>query len=1426
MSEIKQLLKDAKKELSGGYFQDVIPLCLQILKLDEDNYWAHVFLGKSFASLENDTRDYTKAVKHYILATKIQPENLLAWKGLFLLFFQENNTTINSDIIPQIVSFEQLFTQCDRYMAILRQLEESQVDLIHSMRLLLKQHKDNLLFQIEYWKHYIPGETPYESLGKHISRPVDSLQNLIKFIKMDETEKINKIVTNERLKLSVNDPLYQTKINSIAWEIYKDSQLDQYYDKLINLIDNDQKRQDWENEWLQYRVKLLKSMPQERKNEFFCKLVDMVDGMVMLNHSSLIAWKYYFDWKDWNDLNSIDPNLIMNFFHNWPMEPLAIILYLWLNSNLSDYNTRGIIDNFNKKNVENGKANLEPNLPMTETDTEIDEANNELQDIMEVENNNTNKETVLSEDDISVALLDNISKVKNSILAYRITSHFYILNKEYEIALTYIRSGISLIPTMERDLGCNLLHTKRQLSIALATGYTYVDAPRKHSYALSLFDKILQEDPTVTNAKLGKAIIYIERSNWDGANSLLSEVVLEAPDNLEVLSQLAWSKAHLNEFDEAFNLFTKVLNNSLGLDLRSIQFKCENLWRQAKTYIRRYESSEEKDNMDDIKTAFKVLISIVKFNPNGFAKSYSTLGDIYAKYYEDQNRAYKCYYKSFELDYSDIVAAKYITEIYAENGNWNAAADVAQRLVKAEFAKNELRTVNWPYRVIGISYLEKQQESESIEWFQSALRVDPKDVESWVALGQAYFACGRIEASIKVFEKARELDPDHIYAQYFIALSQNEMGEFEQSVQILKDITKLNPKEIAFHVSLVTTLVSYAYDLYSQGYLMKSVSIALEAINLINYVVVDLQHANQTIWISVSKFLHLFILVESQIELLPLETLINIFQSVKIEHDDELYQMDNITLDDLLNSTSADNITIACVLLILASKIALTSVDIGTLPATVRASLWNNAGIAELIGYTILKESKFRDSAIFSFKKSIKFQSNTVESWIGLGIATMDINYRVAQHAFIKALSFAPKETNIWFNLAILGLKNNDIEFAEEVLGRTQSLAPQTSSPWLGMALILEKKGQKSESSRMLAHSFNLSNGKSKIIQLLYGKSVLEKRIGNDSDELNLDSLEELNAVASGLEQYFRKCPNNTVAIEFALLVFERLHNYKFADKLAARLTTIFEERFEKTQNEEELFNYGIIKAQLARIQLGFGEYDKAIENANLSDGILTDFQSERTKYSQLSNSIVLGLSNFFLDNFDDTLQHFQHILTIEDNSDKLIILITQVLYDIGTNDTKEIALQQLTDYISANGFNLMVTLTIAVITILEGNPDDLKIILEELKHISLKGLISDRHKDIPDLIKQINDKLNVKGDNVSSQRTAFLFPNDNNSWQHTSLKIKQSLMVGGQNRVSIEDLSDSYVSVGNFNNIQRSNFLCPWNTNSVKAFKRYILND
>lgn len=1418
-SEIKQLLKEAKTELSNGYYEDAIEVALKVLKLDEENYFALIFLGKSYASISDsdDVKNievvYKNALKYYIRATTIQPTNLLAWKGLFQLFLNPNKF---SHLVPQLISFEELFELFDEYMNCLLTNEQSQVELIDLVRTVKRQNQDDLNFLLTFYKHYIPGQRPYETLGRHLMTPLEALLQLLKLAKINEEKLVSSKISNERMKLSSNDPQYQLKINLSAWAIYKESQLTNYYNQLINLIDDDTERQKWEQEWLEYKIKILRSIPDnEQKQSFFKELKDIVDGMVVVGTESLLCWKYYFDWSDFTDINSIDPELILKFFTQFPKEPLASILYVWLNSSFSDYDSKKLIIDFNEKLSKDQKVNI----PTIETKEETEEDNADLDDMLETDDVNNNDQT-LSEEEISITLMDNISKVKNSTLAYRVVSQYYILNKEYEVALPFIKSGISVVSLNMRDYGADLSYTKNDLTLALATGYTYVEAPKNHKYAISLYDKILKENEQNIHAKLGKAIISIERENWQDAHLLLIDVIKEAPNNLEVMSQLAWTEAHLNDFDSSLKQLNNVVSKAEGVDIRMILFKSENLWRQAKVYLMKYDYQEEKD-MDLVKTAFKILVSIIKFNPDGFAKSYSTLGDIYSNYYQDKTRAYKCYYKSFELDFIDIVAAKFIAEIYTENGNWNAASQIAERLVKCESVKTQLRYINWPYRVIGIAYLEKQEESQSIEWFQSAIRVDSSDVESWVGLGQAYYASGRIDASIKVFEKAIELDPSHSYAKYFNSISQSSMGEYATAIDILKIITKVEPDNIAFQSTLATTLVQYAYDLYYQNYLQKSISIASESITLFQHIITELKHNSQNMWVSLSKTLYLYILVESQIDQLPLEALVCIFQSIEYTSSEEIDSVDSVTLENILSSESPGNIHITCMFLVLASKLALVSHDFEQLSGTVRSSVWCNIGISELITYVTLKEEKFRNAAIHSFKKAIKYQSNTIEAWIGLGIATMDVNYRVAQHSFIKAISYSPKDVSIWFNLAMLGLKNNDVDFASDVMKRMQSLEPQSSSPWLGMALVLEKKDDFSGSSQMYAHSYSLSNGRSRLTQLLYAKSILGKRIGHGNDERDIEAIEELTAIAAGLEQYFKKRPNDTFALECALMVLERLHNYKMANTLASKLTEIFEKRFDESQDENELFNYGIIKAQLARIQLGFGQYTESIENSDLSNGILADLYSEKSQFAQLSNHICLGLSNFYLGNFDETINHFQELLNDGKSIFSFVIMIAKVLFDVGTEDTQTIAIQELVQYIEENGFDLMVTLTIAVIAILEDDTSSMKTMLHKFNDLTLKQLESDRHKEVPKLIKQICDRIYPKkSHNINMQRTAFFSPNNNNSWSGVDKKIEQRLMTNGQNKVNVEDLSNAYCKIGNLANIQRSLFLCPWNKNAVKSLK------
>ncbi|EDO19253.1 hypothetical protein Kpol_1050p112, partial [Vanderwaltozyma polyspora DSM 70294] len=323
-------------------------------------------------------------------------------------------------------------------------------------------------------------------------------------------------------------------------------------------------------------------------------------------------------------------------------------------------------------------------------------------------------------------------------------------------------------------------------------------------------------------------------------------------------------------------------------------------------------------------------------------------------------------------------------------------------------------------------------------------------------------------------------------------------------------------------------------------------------------------------------------------------------------------------------------------------------------------------------------------------------------------------------------------------------------------------------------------------------------------------------------DERDIDTSEQLTSVAYGLEQYFKKSPDDAFALQCALLTLERLHLFSNANGLADRLSTILEKRFEKTQDEIELFNFAVIKSQFARIQLGLGNYKNSIENAELSDGIISDYNNEQSLQAQISNNICLGLSNFFLDNFDEALNYFQTLLQISKDSKHLILLISNILYDIGLEETKNIALDELTEYISTNGNEFLVTLTLVAMSILDNNQQLLPKLLNELEGIHISSRIKDKHKDIPYLISEINKRLEKKNVDISElsiwQRTIIFFPNDANSWKPVNKKISLRVSTEKQNKVTASILGQDYCEMKNLRNIQRGVFLSPWDTKCVLA--------
>lgn len=1338
MSEAKGYLKAAKQALKDNNPEYCIQLAEDALKFDPKNYFAFVFIGKSNHLLEN----IEAAIKAYKRAIEIDYDNITAWKGLLLIAKNHSD-------------YKLFFEFASDYAELLVSLQEGLSEFIRDITLYLKKYPSD-----EVHEEYLRALLPENKLGQVclgiIEKPEKVITEYLDIQLKRENTEVSRKTTRERLK-SKN----QVLMDNIAWEHYKDSVIPHLYEELINTLDDDEKRRETEEHYLKYRYKVLKVAPAKEKSRLFAEIKEMLDGMVLVKHTSFFAWSLYFDWVDPVELSLLDESILKNFLKQFQNEPLGQILYAYVLSDLSPFK----IDIEEKKHKETKKTDL----------------SREEQQLEELEAD----ETELSPEEILSLMIQGLESCKTSLLAYRIVIAFQTHLKMYEAALNNCQTAIQLLATSTRQTGFFFSNTKQEILVNYGVILTYYEAPKNFKRALQIFDKILLESPSNVKARVGRGLILVERGELEEAKELLAKVVAEFPDNDEAIMELSWCQIRLGEHEVGRAGLQKVLSNLKGTSLNILELKASINWKIAQSFL------IEGGNVEK---AYEHLVESLRASKN-FAPSYTSLGEIYLNHYEDEKRATKCFLKAFEIDSSEVTSAWYLVKDFTSKADWSKAELFCKRLIISEDSKRRLGNNSWPYRILGCASLETQDDAKAVEWFQSAIRLDSNDVESWIGLGEAYYGCGRLEAAVKVFNRALELDPGHWVAKYLLAIVETHISEFDIAIEIFEDLLKERPEEECVVAGLYDALYQYANESISRGFFGQAVGLVLKAVELIP----QANKKSLNFWKITGDLIQIFLIVQSKIDQFPHEKLLALFKGSSIDIDGSLIA------DYIENGKLVELIA----LFLVYSNQAALSLNPSSRP--LRSSSYYNLGVAQLINYLKTKNISFRDSSIGSLKEAIKLQSNYAEPWIALGVASISVNPRVAQHCFIKSQSIDPKNVAIWSNLALLYLRYDDPKLAVESYMRGQSLAPSESISWLGHALAAQAQGETEVASNLFTHAFILSNGRSPVAQLLYGLNVCLKRIGKGDDIQDVEAVQELSTACYGMLQYLKHYPLDPFGLSVSCLILEKLNDYDLGQEISSKLLEILEKTYEESESESVLLNFARVKAQSARFQLGLKNYEGAIESA---EECLELTEDEKTV---ISSRTVLGLSYFFLDRFDDALEEFKNILSLSDDAKRLVVLIAQVLYIYDTEETKQAALDQLFHNIETSGSSLLVTLVIGAISVVENLEEYPVIIKSELEALPLTELIRDKFKNVPYLVSHISRRLE-ENEKSTWQRSAFFFPDDLRIWENLDKNI--SLKIAAHGKVTAKDLSEAYLHSGELREIQRSIFLSPWSIESTEALK------
>ena len=475
------------------------------------------------------------------------------------------------------------------------------------------------------------------------------------------------------------------------------------------------------------------------------------------------------------------------------------------------------------------------------------------------------------------------------------------------------------------------------------------------------------------------------------------------------------------------------------------------------------------------------------------------------------------------MDVAEITSARYLVQDLAEREDWDIAEILCRRIVSSDrlrrvlLTKKSVEDRSWPYRVLGCLALNKQEDSKAVEWFQTALRMASMDHQCWLGLGEAYYNCGRLDAAAKVLIHASGMIEDNPWeVNYLLGKVMSEMGSYEAAAGYLKNALASSPIEECVVNLLYETMILSAEALILQGFFGRAFAANLEAVEYLQ-LGVKTNQKSQRLWKAVSDSLRLFLITQDHAEDFPFDK----FESIMLQAPScETQFLLELSQKSVLKGNPQNFNAKLANLSIEASQSAIRSLPL-KLHKLLRSMSYFNVGLAYLEAFKLEPlEIGHREAAIFAIKKALQIEPTNATYWTALGNGFASLNPQISQHCFIKASGLDSRDASIWSNLAALYLRYGDHELAEEAFLRALSVAPTESASWVGHALAAQSAGKEATSSRLFTHAYILSNGRNPLAQLLYGLSVLNKRLQSGCDPRDVEAAQEFSVANFAMLNY------------------------------------------------------------------------------------------------------------------------------------------------------------------------------------------------------------------------------------------------------------------------------------------------------------------
>ncbi|TFK54052.1 TPR-like protein [Heliocybe sulcata] len=1412
-SIVKNKLREARDAIGKKDWEKARTHASMVLGFEPENYHATVFLGLALLELG----EYPESEQAFLKAVSTQPEQPLALQGLAQLYERLQNWQKYAEVLQRIVELHAKgnnATKCaeglQKYLDLRRSKGGTPAQIIQALALFLPDsHLYPLLSSLPPPDPTNPNATTTFEAQSAIHNSLPILEEIVSIMEKEEEETFIREFDKRRTRLNAAGPEQLKK--DIGRELWSASQLPRLYNEILNHPNtSDETRRTVEGKLLRHRQRYLYCLPDsDEKAKVAAEVESIINGVVLLGLPDELAWVLYIDGMDSETLEGYDYSVFWRFIGLFPASVISELLRAW-------FAYKGIPDpeQEDDDHAEGGKAEAGPAVQVA----------------------------ALKE------MADAFPKLRDSTVAHHIMAHVYLQEQDYQSAIKVAESGLVLLKRVASERAKTMLLKEKAFNIALATSLVHLFPPKHHARAVPILDDVLSKDATNVPCLMGRGYVLQHAGKWSDAHEFFERAVASAANDTDVhvraMEESAWCRVQAGELEEASTSLRGVLEILEPMNNKE-EDRARCWWRLGRCLWKMGDDRREE--------GYRMFITSLKSSPS-YAPAFTSLGIYYADFVSppDPTRASKCFQKAFELDAREAYAARRLAEGFAEDQEWDLVEVVARRTIEGEgglsggvdgavqsAAGRYLPTNAWAWKALGVVDLNRRNYSQAIQSLQVALRADEADELSWLRLGEAYSKAGRHVAALKALGRAHELKPDNWICSYLIADVQQQAAQYEEAIQSFEAILQELPSELGVILSLGQTYLDHGLAQSSAGFIGRSESSFLSAIEQSLQALSIGSNSHGVAWKVVGDALFHLSEIPSYVDSSRAHDLFDrVTALVSTDFGGRLTDIISfpIEVNETPDGASALRLSIAAY----NHRISLS------LTEGAAASAWFDLGIS---AYSLSRKTpkpqlaeRAQQRAISSVKEALRLEPENDNYWNVLGNMHFVHQPKIAQHAYIRALEVNSKDVATWTNLGLLYLHNEDQELAREALSRAQTLDPDYVLAWLAQALLALSYGKDVEARAIFEHAVGLSADMPEA-DLEYAERTFTRL--SSSSQPRQSQLDVLLPVFLVLDRFCRRRPDDIHGLHLMALVCEHVGHIELGIEKVEQAIAILEKVYEESEDPAVERQFVIANTTLGRLYLAAHEYTAAIESFTTVINMLSDDEQPANLMLHVQAKFGAGLAHFKLGDFaraqellDEAWETSAENISIKG---QVAVLLAQVLWGTNTPESQETAKSRLLECIADDSENLAAIAALAGMGILTDDDELLDATLSEITSLPVdRRHALDPARDVTQLLVEHDlGRNDISGALSTAQQALLHEPARQDIRRQTASLIlqagdahsAQAILGGAQNHGNIDELRkssrlaaaalalDEQGDIAQARKIaQKSVMLAPWNADHWKT--------